>query len=547
MKKTILLYAFLCTCFYSFALNITIIESQSFSAGHIMDNLWQNVATGMGHTASIVPQATLDNNVFFPTTDILIVASGIGALPPNRVAIILQFIQSGKPVYIQSEYLSSFDTNIAFASLVSSLGGNFVWNSTMAGVLAPMNVLGTYATTNNAVSTLPYYWYSVSGQENGPCSRTINILEFAGEYHGFHYIPNNSSYGTIITTTDQDWVLDNSAPMTLLMANLITHLINPPSINNFGGVNLGNDTTLCTGGTFTLNAGSGAGNSYFWQDSSTNSTYTVTQPGTYWVTVSNATCTATDTIHVGIEFNIVQAMNDTFVCKNSTVILQAPLGFASYSWNNGTTNSILSTNIGGTFIVNITSNGGCSFTDTVVVQGLPYNVPIATFTWDSLSVSGNVYTVQFINAFMGGNLSYSWDFGNGTTSNQQNPIVTLDCGVLYPVSLILTNQCGIDTFTDSVQYICALGIENVDKNVLPFIAFPQPAQQHISIEYQVSTPSAANLKLYNILGENIREWNFPPNDLTNNFLLDIKDISEGLYYLILITEKGKSNLPIMIK
>ncbi len=61
----------------SYSLNVVIIESQSFNSGHMMDQIWYNVVTGMGHTASISPQATLDNNSFFAATDILIVSSGV--------------------------------------------------------------------------------------------------------------------------------------------------------------------------------------------------------------------------------------------------------------------------------------------------------------------------------------------------------------------------------------------------------------------------------------------------------------------------------------
>jgi gliding motility-associated-like protein len=58
--------------------------------------------------------------------------------------------------------------------------------------------------------------------------------------------------------------------------------------------NLGPDQTLCPGKTITLSTGySNAGSSiFYWQDSSTASTFVVTEPGKYWVTV----CGASDTV-----------------------------------------------------------------------------------------------------------------------------------------------------------------------------------------------------------------------------------------------------------
>ena len=66
-------------------------------------------------------------------------------------------------------------------------------------------------------------------------------------------------------------------------------------------VNLGNDTTLCFGKIIILNA-TNASSTYFWQDSSTASTYNVSQEGTYWVTVTdNNNCIASDTIYINYQ------------------------------------------------------------------------------------------------------------------------------------------------------------------------------------------------------------------------------------------------------
>lgn len=64
-------------------------------------------------------------------------------------------------------------------------------------------------------------------------------------------------------------------------------------------VDLGHDTTLCQGTTLTLDA-INSNAVYLWQDNSTNSTFTVTQKGTYWVAVKNDCGTNSDTI--AIEF-----------------------------------------------------------------------------------------------------------------------------------------------------------------------------------------------------------------------------------------------------
>jgi gliding motility-associated-like protein len=93
------------------------------------------------------------------------------------------------------------------------------------------------------------------------------------------------------------------------------------SMNNIV-LNLGNDTSFCPGNQLVLNAGSGFAN-YLWQNNSTNSSYTVTQTGNYFVKVTDKDgCTKTDTIKVNVDCSDIyfpsaftpnnDGLNDTF-------------------------------------------------------------------------------------------------------------------------------------------------------------------------------------------------------------------------------------------
>ena len=169
--------------------------------------------------------------------------------------------------------MNTYSSNQAFASIVASLGGTFTWDNSFTGNLAPVTVLGTYATTNNAVSPLSYYWWSYSG--SGDCN-LVPMLEQGGEYHGFQYVPSNPLWGTISATTDQDFV--GQSISINLMENIISHLITPPTPAGGGGVYLGADAMICPGDTVVLNATT-PNATYIWQDNSTGSTFSVTQGG----------------------------------------------------------------------------------------------------------------------------------------------------------------------------------------------------------------------------------------------------------------------------
>lgn len=66
-------------------------------------------------------------------------------------------------------------------------------------------------------------------------------------------------------------------------------------------VTLGSDTTFCQGGSITLYAGYGAGNTYQWSTGATTPTLNVNTVGTYSVVVTNTTgCVSSDTINIGV-------------------------------------------------------------------------------------------------------------------------------------------------------------------------------------------------------------------------------------------------------
>ena len=65
--------------------------------------------------------------------------------------------------------------------------------------------------------------------------------------------------------------------------------------NTYILANLGTDTAFCLGGTYTLNPGYFS--YYLWSNGSTNSTISISEPGTYSVSVSDISgCISADTV-----------------------------------------------------------------------------------------------------------------------------------------------------------------------------------------------------------------------------------------------------------
>lgn len=103
----------------------------------------------------------------------------------------------------------------------------------------------------------------------------------------------------------------------------------------------------------------------------------------------------------------------------------------------------------------------------------------AGFTFNAIPNTG---TVSFINISENAD-SYSWDFGNGTTSTQINPTVTFASGT-YTVSLTASNVAGAsDIFEDELIVVVPEGI------MVP-ITFDDP-----NVDYSVGTFSGASFEI----------------------------------------------------
>jgi gliding motility-associated-like protein len=243
MKRVIYFLLLLMMSHHALAQNIKIIASGGLNQ---MDLNWNTVAASMGYTSSVVPQTTLNNNTFVATTQVLVVSCGTNALTGAQVANIQAFLQAGKGVYLQSEYLSAYPGNIAFSQIVNNLGGNFTWGPTQNDSLAP-SITGSLSTLTNAVNMLPYFWYGCTGSSN-----TCRVIPFVFNGNipmGWMYDPANTSYGRLITTTDQDWCGGGFmyAQSPLLMKNILYHLVNQNLGDTTKHIQVTKTVTICSG------------------------------------------------------------------------------------------------------------------------------------------------------------------------------------------------------------------------------------------------------------------------------------------------------------
>ena len=130
--------------------------------------------------------------------------------------------------------------------------------------------------------------------------------------------------------------------------------INVRFYNDPLAVDFGNDTLLCQLATLLLDATQQHPASYLWQDSSTNTTYTVIDDGRYWVVVTDGCTGASDTINIAYLYDLqVDLGNDTTICSNHPYTLDATTPYSRYLWHDGTTAPTHEVTTTGTYSVHV--------------------------------------------------------------------------------------------------------------------------------------------------------------------------------------------------
>lgn len=193
------------------------------------------------------------------------------------------------------------------------------------------------------------------------------------------------------------------------------------------------DTVLfCNAGSLTLSSPVNTG-SHLWSTSSTAQSIQVTQPGTYWLTVSLPCGTFSDTVHlIGSSTNVVNLGPDKSICLGDSVTLDAGNAGSSFIWNGGHTSQKITTDTTGTFWVG--ANNGCGWVyDTIIVSRNVIPAP---------AIDDTVYVCQGNPAALdagswGAQSSYLW---SNSITTQQNTSLGLG-----PQWVKVMNSC--DTVT----------------------------------------------------------------------------------------------------
>ncbi len=237
-------------------------------------------------------------------------------------------------------------------------------NALQTGVFAVTVTTGSGCTDIDTVtlSLLPPIIFSL-GNDTTVCQNEIVLLDAGNGYAG--YLWNDGSTAQTFPTNDSGLVnvtVANNLGCTGTDTMMIYWNIPPQP-------DLGNDTSICISGSHTFDAGTGA-TAFVWNDGSTTQTITVTVPGLYSVTVTDAFgCTAQAGGNILGYFNPPDlVMPDTFMCPGTPIQIIAPGTFTHYLWQDSSVFSSIMVNMPGVYSLTVTNFVGCSATDSFLVQ-----------------------------------------------------------------------------------------------------------------------------------------------------------------------------------
>jgi PKD repeat protein len=369
--------------------------------------------------------------------------------------------------------------------------------------------------------------------------------------------------GTPATSTEENPVVTWDAPgvyNVTLASNQAGSSTATASITVIGGPSAG-FTSQTAGLSVIFTNSSQNGGTYNWDfgDGSTsqeeNPTHTYAGTGTYTVvlTAYNECGTNTFTQVIAIEGSapLVSFTSDIQKgCAGVTVQFKDLSAGDPTAWQwtfeggdpatSSEQNPSVTYTVPGTYSVslqatNIYGSNTSSQTGYVTIIG----APVAGFDYSAV-----LGTVTFNSTSQGAD-SYLWNFGDGGTSTEANPVHVYNQSGTYTVTLTVTNDCGAATLEQTIN-VLTVGVQEVPW-LKDFEVYPNPGTGIFTVELNGDPQKELEVALYNALGQRLRSEivDFSSGNLTK--VLDYSSLPSGGYTLRITGSGASQNTRLVIQ
>ncbi len=273
---------------------------------------------------------------------------------------------------------------------------------------------------------------------------------------------------------------------------------------------------------------------------------------TYYVSVTSPFgCSQSDSIAISVDPALLGAIisispSSTTQCQSNLspvmLVVNSNDPLVTYTWMPQSVVSINDTILVNplnttTYTVSATNQVGCvsSASSTVTVEP----DPIASFTFTNNSTNTAVFNTSTTGS------TYVWLFGDGATSNVQNPTHIYASSGTFDVTLVVTSNSGCsDTIIQSVTVSNASALK-LDNNETPIEVFPNPTNGIFTLQFK-PREEKYYLTVVNLVGELLFENRINcPIEGSHKESIDISDLPKGLYIVNLKSESVSHSIRIL--
>jgi gliding motility-associated-like protein len=257
----------------------------------------------------------------------------------------------------------------------------------------------------------------------------FDILWSTGETTDTIYVTTSGNYSFTGATPNECPAASDTATVTF---------VNPPAVNATASPD-----SICAGGESTLTANAIGGNlTYQWSTQANTASITVSQTGTYYLTVSDGSCANYDTVTVSQYTHApVVLNNDTVVCPGKSVtVVPSGAPYVTYNWSNGLSTPSITVSTPGNYTVTV-NDGHCDYVSDVFT--LSNFQPVTPFAYSDTNVcAGQPVT-----------LSGDPDFQNIVWSNQQSGVsITVTTAGTYSYTATDGSGCQVTSTSVTVTH-----------------------------------------------------------------------------------------------
>jgi PKD repeat protein len=190
----------------------------------------------------------------------------------------------------------------------------------------------------------------------------------------------------------------------------------------------------------------------------------------------------------------------------------------------------------------VSSGGNCCIGEDLVAPAYSLDAGF-TVSEDTVCIKEGIVFTNTSTSTYPGDLSYEWDFGDGTFDDSENGSHGYASVGEYTVTLTITDSSGSasDTYSAIVNVIdCFPTGTSEQKPDKDYMVFPNPANDELNVQVINGAEEMTTIEWYDLSGQLLFTRNLPGS---NKIILQTSSIPPGLYCLKIVNAGG----PIMKK